>query len=168
MIFPHKFWRSFWIACLSYFFRLQYVCFPVHLYIGLIPNSSGQLAKLVVYIIPLEQICIITKSFSLTEIEPHTITNQPEESKRKDSDKKEYKKSLACEGSPPLWPFCPYLHCISVFVVPCLCVTGCSDRTKDLGGHRAYWCVLTCLRIELTYQLSKFSFSRNFHVLLSW
>ena len=24
------------------------------------------------------------------------------------------------------------------------------------------------LRIELTYQLSKFSFSRNFHVLLSW
>ena len=31
---------------------------------------------------------------SLTEIEPHTaITNQPEESKEKDSNKKEYKES---------------------------------------------------------------------------
>ena len=28
--------------------------------------------------------------------------------------------------------------------------------------------ILLMLRIELTYQLSKFSFSRNFHVLLSW
>ena len=28
---PHKFWKPFGIVCLSYFFRLQYVCFPVHL-----------------------------------------------------------------------------------------------------------------------------------------
>ena len=41
-------------ASVNYFFRLQYVWFPVHLYIGLIPNSSGQLAELLVCIIPLE------------------------------------------------------------------------------------------------------------------
>ena len=28
----HKFWTPFWIACLSNFFRLQYVWFLVHLY----------------------------------------------------------------------------------------------------------------------------------------
>ena len=51
---PHKFWRPFWIACISYFFRLQYVWFPVHLSTGKLPNSSGQLAELIVHIIPLE------------------------------------------------------------------------------------------------------------------
>ena len=35
-------------------FRPQYVWFLVHLYVGLIPNSSGQLADLIVYMIPLE------------------------------------------------------------------------------------------------------------------
>ena len=30
------------------FFRPQYVWFPSHLYIGVIPNSSGQLAELIV------------------------------------------------------------------------------------------------------------------------
>ena len=44
-IFPHKFWRPFWIACLSYF-SPQYVSFLVHLYVAVIPNSSGQLAEL--------------------------------------------------------------------------------------------------------------------------
>ena len=34
------------------FLRPQYVWFPSHLYAGLIPNSSGQLAELIVYIIP--------------------------------------------------------------------------------------------------------------------
>ena len=53
-IFPHLFWRPFWIACLGYFFRPQYVWFPSHLYIGVIPNSSVQLSELIVYIIPLE------------------------------------------------------------------------------------------------------------------
>ena len=33
--------------------REQYVWFLVHLYAALIPNSSGQLAELIVYIIPL-------------------------------------------------------------------------------------------------------------------
>ena len=36
------------------FFRPQYMWFPSQLYIGVIPNSSGQLAELIVYIIPLE------------------------------------------------------------------------------------------------------------------
>ena len=53
-IFPHKFCRPFGIACLNYFFRLQYVWFPSHLYVGLIPNSSGHLVDLIVYFIPLE------------------------------------------------------------------------------------------------------------------
>ena len=35
-------------------FRPPYVWFLVHLYVALIPNSSGQLAKLIIYIIPLE------------------------------------------------------------------------------------------------------------------
>ena len=41
-------------ASLGYFFRLQYVWFPVHLDTGKTPNSSGQLAELIVHIIPLE------------------------------------------------------------------------------------------------------------------
>ena len=36
------------------FFRPQYVWFPSHLYIDVIPNSSGQSTELIVYIIPLE------------------------------------------------------------------------------------------------------------------
>ena len=51
---PDKFWRPFWIARLSYFFKLQYVWFPVHLYTGKLPNYSGQLTELIVHIIPLE------------------------------------------------------------------------------------------------------------------
>ena len=38
----------------SVIFRPQYVLFLSHLYIGLIPNSSGQLEELIIYIIPLE------------------------------------------------------------------------------------------------------------------
>ena len=38
----------------SVIFIPQYVWFLVHLYVGLIPKSSGQLAELIVYIIPLE------------------------------------------------------------------------------------------------------------------
>ena len=41
----------------------QYVWFVAHLYVGLIPKSSGQLAELIVYIIPLEYICIVTRSY---------------------------------------------------------------------------------------------------------
>ena len=36
----------------------KYLWFMVHFYVGLIPNSSGQMAELIVYIIPLELICI--------------------------------------------------------------------------------------------------------------
>ena len=38
----------------SVIFRPQYVWFPEHLWGHVIPNSSGQLAKLLVYIIPPE------------------------------------------------------------------------------------------------------------------
>ena len=61
MVFPHKFWRTFWVAYLI-FFRPQYVWFLSHLYVGLIPNSSGQLAELIVFVIPLEHICIVTRA----------------------------------------------------------------------------------------------------------
>ena len=46
------------------FIRPQYVWFVVHLHVGLISNSSGQLAELIVYIIPREYICIVTRSYS--------------------------------------------------------------------------------------------------------
>ena len=49
----------------SVIFRLQYVCFPVHLYTGQLPNSSGQLAELIVHIITLDYISIVTKSYCL-------------------------------------------------------------------------------------------------------
>ena len=62
-IYPHKFWRPFWTACLSLIFSPQYVWFPAYLYIGLIPISSGQLAEIIVSIIPQEYICIVTKSY---------------------------------------------------------------------------------------------------------
>ena len=39
--------------------------FPSHLYIDGIPYSSGQFAELIVYIIPLEEICIVTRSYSI-------------------------------------------------------------------------------------------------------
>ena len=42
------------IAWLSYIFRLQYVRFPSHFFIGVILKPSGQLAELFVYIIPLK------------------------------------------------------------------------------------------------------------------
>ena len=35
-------------------FKPQYVWFLVYLYVGLIPNSSGHLAELIVYTIPLD------------------------------------------------------------------------------------------------------------------
>ena len=38
----------------SVIFRPRYVGFSSHLYVGLIPNSSCQLAELIGYIIPLE------------------------------------------------------------------------------------------------------------------
>ena len=43
------------LDCMSQlFFGPQYMWFLVHVYVGLIPNSSEQLAELIVYIIPLE------------------------------------------------------------------------------------------------------------------
>ena len=45
------------------FFRPQYVWFLVHLYFAFIPNSSGELAELIVYIIPLEYVSIVTRSY---------------------------------------------------------------------------------------------------------
>ena len=43
------------IICIpQLFFRRKYVWFPAHLYDPVIPNSSGQLAELIVYIIPPE------------------------------------------------------------------------------------------------------------------
>ena len=41
---------NFWIACIGYFFTPKYVRFPVHLYGTVIPDHSGQLAELIVYI----------------------------------------------------------------------------------------------------------------------
>ena len=46
--------EEFWIVCLSYFFKPQYVWFLVHLYVAYLPNSSSQLSELILYIIPLE------------------------------------------------------------------------------------------------------------------
>ena len=48
---------------LQLFSRPQYVWFSEHLYGPAIPNSSGQLAELIVYIIPPEYICIVIKSY---------------------------------------------------------------------------------------------------------
>ena len=45
------------------FLRPQYVSFLEHLYVGLIPNPSGQLAELIVYIISIELIRIVTRSY---------------------------------------------------------------------------------------------------------
>ena len=46
-IFPHTFWRPF---LRQLFFRPKYVWFPVHLKGPMIPDPSGQLAELIVYI----------------------------------------------------------------------------------------------------------------------
>ena len=46
----HIFEEYFWIACLSYFFRTNYVWFPVYFKGNVIPDPSGQLAELIVYI----------------------------------------------------------------------------------------------------------------------
>ena len=54
MISPNKIWRQFRIACPSDIFGLQSVWFLVHVYVALIPNSSGQLSELIAYTIPLE------------------------------------------------------------------------------------------------------------------
>ena len=47
------------------FFKPQYVLFLVHLYVSWLPNSSGQLAELIIHAtcIPLEYICIVTPSY---------------------------------------------------------------------------------------------------------
>ena len=49
-IFPHTFWRPFLDCMPQLFFRPKYVCFPVHLKGPMIPDPSGQLAELIVYI----------------------------------------------------------------------------------------------------------------------
>ena len=35
-------------------FRPEYVWFPLHFYVALIPKSSGQLAEIIAYVIPQE------------------------------------------------------------------------------------------------------------------
>ena len=62
-IFPHKFWRLFLDCMPQLFFKPQFVWFPAHLLGHVIPNSSGQLTELNVYIIQPEQICIVTRSY---------------------------------------------------------------------------------------------------------
>ena len=48
---PSQILKTVLIASLSYFFRPQ---FSSYLHLAVIPNSSGQLAELIVYTIPLE------------------------------------------------------------------------------------------------------------------
>ena len=49
-IFPHTFWRPFLDCMPQLYFRPKYVWFPVHLKGPVIPDPSGQLAELIVYI----------------------------------------------------------------------------------------------------------------------
>ena len=49
-IFPHKFWRPFLDCMPQLFFRPKYVWFPIHWKGSMIPDPSGQLAELIVYI----------------------------------------------------------------------------------------------------------------------
>ena len=49
-IFPHTFWRPFLDCMPQLFFRPKYVWFPIHLKGPMIPDPSGQLAELIVYI----------------------------------------------------------------------------------------------------------------------
>ena len=66
---PTHFEDHFWIACLSHFLNPK--CVISNTLVGSwFPNSSGQLAGLIVYIIPPEYICIVTRSYSR-----HTICN---------------------------------------------------------------------------------------------
>ena len=58
------------------FSRLQYVWFLVHVYIGAIINSSGQLAELIVYMIPLEQRCFVCAFKQRKPIEPVLLTGK--------------------------------------------------------------------------------------------
>ena len=51
---PSQFLKTIFGLHDSIIFRLQYMWFLTHLYVPLIPNSSGQLAELTVYIIPSE------------------------------------------------------------------------------------------------------------------
>ena len=53
-IFPYKILKTNLDCMPQLFFRPQYVWFLVHLYVGLIPNSSGQVVEIIVYIIPQE------------------------------------------------------------------------------------------------------------------
>ena len=57
----------FWIACLSYFYTP--ICVVSSTFVGSsdpkpLPNSSGQLAEIILYIIPPESISNVTKSYS--------------------------------------------------------------------------------------------------------
>ena len=75
----------------SVIFRLEYVWFLVHLYIGLFPNSCGQLAELIADIIPLEKICIVNRPYWMSytyptwstdpmyDDHPPEVHNEPEE-----------------------------------------------------------------------------------------
>ena len=49
-IFPYTFWRPFLDCMPQLFFRPKYVWFPIHLKGPMIPDPSGQLAELIVYI----------------------------------------------------------------------------------------------------------------------
>ena len=49
-IFPHAFLRPFLDCMPQLFFRPKYVWFPIHLKGPMIPDPSGQLAELIVYI----------------------------------------------------------------------------------------------------------------------
>ena len=51
---PSQILKTILFCMLQLFFRPQYVWFPSKFYTGVIPNSSGQLAELIIYIIPLE------------------------------------------------------------------------------------------------------------------
>ena len=55
----HNIWKTILDCMPQLYFRPQYMCFPSHLFVGMIPSSSGQLAELIVYIVPLEKICIV-------------------------------------------------------------------------------------------------------------
>ena len=49
---PSQIWKTI-LDCMPHvIFRPQYVWFLSHFYIDKIPNSSGQLAELIIYIIP--------------------------------------------------------------------------------------------------------------------
>ena len=50
-----------------------YVWFPALLYGPVIPNCSGQLAELIVYIIPPEWICILGRELGPSGVSPNQI-----------------------------------------------------------------------------------------------